>query len=312
MFYFEGCSCSFCGEKFTQTDDIVACPVCGSPHHRSCYNENSGCANAALHEEDFSWKRDSASAEGSEGESSDAKVTFCGVCGAENSAGRLYCHNCGRALFDDTVGEGEGQHDGYNRQAYDFSDKEAIGDVPLNDIKRFLGPSSAVYVPLFYRMHKSGQKVSFDLFGLLFPWFWLINHKMYFRGVLMLLFNLASYCYCLLFYGVYNQFYEAAMTFNSEMVMEVFNKQPMIVGGFFAFGIISAIISVVVALFGSRMYMKWVLRRIRRIRKKNPETEAYHAALQRNSTSGCGASLMFLLIYFAATLAAEKFLPMLM
>jgi len=35
----------------------VVCPDCGTPHHRSCYAENGGCANAARHDEDgFEWR----------------------------------------------------------------------------------------------------------------------------------------------------------------------------------------------------------------------------------------------------------------
>ena len=29
--------CAKCGKPFTEDDDVVVCPDCGAPHHRSCY-----------------------------------------------------------------------------------------------------------------------------------------------------------------------------------------------------------------------------------------------------------------------------------
>jgi uncharacterized Zn finger protein (UPF0148 family) len=41
--------CPVCGNTFTETDDVVVCPDCGTPHHRSCYCESGKCANSLLH-----------------------------------------------------------------------------------------------------------------------------------------------------------------------------------------------------------------------------------------------------------------------
>ncbi len=47
--------CSLCNEKFDEGDDIVVCPDCGTPYHRSCYKENGSCVNSENHGE-FMWK----------------------------------------------------------------------------------------------------------------------------------------------------------------------------------------------------------------------------------------------------------------
>ena len=31
-----GCPCEGCGEPLTLKDDIVVCPDCGAPYHRTC------------------------------------------------------------------------------------------------------------------------------------------------------------------------------------------------------------------------------------------------------------------------------------
>ena len=34
-----GCPCEGCGEPLTLKDDIVVCPDCGAPYHRTCYEK---------------------------------------------------------------------------------------------------------------------------------------------------------------------------------------------------------------------------------------------------------------------------------
>lgn len=35
--------CPVCGQAFKEDDDVVVCPDCGTPHHRSCWFENGKC-----------------------------------------------------------------------------------------------------------------------------------------------------------------------------------------------------------------------------------------------------------------------------
>lgn len=41
--------CPVCGVDFTDEDDVVVCPECGTPHHRSCWKDNGHCINENLH-----------------------------------------------------------------------------------------------------------------------------------------------------------------------------------------------------------------------------------------------------------------------
>lgn len=41
--------CPVCNNDFTEDDDVVFCPECGTPHHRTCWNENGKCFNENLH-----------------------------------------------------------------------------------------------------------------------------------------------------------------------------------------------------------------------------------------------------------------------
>lgn len=55
MFY-DNNKCDKCGKIMHDGEDIVVCPVCGTPQHRECYNEEKKCVNEHLHKDGFKWK----------------------------------------------------------------------------------------------------------------------------------------------------------------------------------------------------------------------------------------------------------------
>lgn len=54
-FRYENQPCPVCKENFQTNDDIVVCPVCGTPHHRDCYKKNGECGNFEKHNNGFRW-----------------------------------------------------------------------------------------------------------------------------------------------------------------------------------------------------------------------------------------------------------------
>ena len=48
--------CDGCSKPFQKDDDIVVCPVCGTPQHRECYQKEGKCVNEAKHAEGFVWQ----------------------------------------------------------------------------------------------------------------------------------------------------------------------------------------------------------------------------------------------------------------
>ena len=48
--------CAKCGKPFTEDDDVVVCPDCGAPHHRSCYLELGHCARQDQHTDGSTWQ----------------------------------------------------------------------------------------------------------------------------------------------------------------------------------------------------------------------------------------------------------------
>ena len=52
---FENKICPICRARFTDNADIVVCPICGTPHHRVCYEIKGHCGLENLHESGFVW-----------------------------------------------------------------------------------------------------------------------------------------------------------------------------------------------------------------------------------------------------------------
>ncbi len=116
-----GQSCVSCQEKFTEQDDIVVCPDCGSPYHRECYKKEGKCISEELHTTGEGWKPQFIIPEipktvdynsehigenhindsneetvGSYHEEYQKKI--CHVCGNYNDHDDLFCAKCGTRL----------------------------------------------------------------------------------------------------------------------------------------------------------------------------------------------------------------------
>ena len=114
---FTGCTCVSCNNTFLDTDDVVVCPVCGSPHHRDCWAENGHCANEEKHSEDFSWlfpeqlrprpekPRAPEAIETSYTFKNGENAVMCPHCKALNYGNDAYCMRCRKPLYDTDVPE---------------------------------------------------------------------------------------------------------------------------------------------------------------------------------------------------------------
>ena len=86
-----GEKCPVCEKIFTADDDIVVCPDCGTPHHRSCYAAEKKCANEEYHSTGRKWER-----------MNETKIRFriCPVCRFTNSPDDRNCRRCGTEISD--------------------------------------------------------------------------------------------------------------------------------------------------------------------------------------------------------------------
>ena len=223
---YSGCKCFACGRMFTDVDDVVVCPDCGTPYHRDCYNEQDGCSNTVLHENGGTWTEQQGSPNAS------AEPKRCARCGQENPPEGLFCNRCGLPLnnsfgeprpFNGSAPYGAGYDPNrfgangaapfgsspYNGVPHDpnrhysaptgqpgmppfgaptmrFDQDSDIDGIKLGDYARYVGKNQFSFLTSFIRFAKFGGKASMNFPALIFPEYYFFYRKMPLLGTLFL------------------------------------------------------------------------------------------------------------------------------
>ncbi len=197
---YTGQKCQVCGIEFTENDDIVVCPICGTPHHRDCYNELGRCVNEEKHNDNYDWNK----------ENKPKEENKCKNCGFVNGEEMLFCGKCGTPL-----GENSNSQNTPPKQApptgNPFITQGADGAPHLNldplagvppettfdenvtaqDLADVTKVNSFYYMNVFSRLKKVGSgKFSFAAF--FFGSIWWIYRKNYAVGIVLFLFTLLT------------------------------------------------------------------------------------------------------------------------
>ena len=83
-----GCPCEGCGEPLTLQDDIVVCPDCGAPYHRTCYEKLGQCIHRPAHAAGYEWKFPYE----------ESQLRTCPACGERTLRDAEKCRCCGAVL----------------------------------------------------------------------------------------------------------------------------------------------------------------------------------------------------------------------
>ncbi len=187
--------CVQCKKLFTETDDAVTCPTCGSPHHRSCWKEHNCCANEKLHEQGFVWKAPEPKAEetvkpmavqqifAETDEKQELPTVECPFCGAQNYANELYCAVCHEPIHQNASADaGEPLQDEEQREKM-YSDfriyggldpKSSIGEISVEEYSAYLNNKSGSYIRRFVSLEAYKKVLSWN-----WPAFWLTAVSMF-------------------------------------------------------------------------------------------------------------------------------------
>ncbi|MBQ8825643.1 MAG: zinc-ribbon domain-containing protein [Oscillospiraceae bacterium] len=200
---YTGTKCIVCSEKFKDEDDVVVCPECGTPYHRSCYMKEGKCINESLHSKGESWVPEYDHSLKKEKED-----TVCARCGYENSADDMFCDRCGFPLkslekhneqmrAESSPLKDDGDPNKYNREhsgeigidiqpfLINFSDPlcgynpdEDFDGVRLCELADYVESNTHYYLPIFKRIKELGKSFSWNFPAMLFPELYFANRKM--------------------------------------------------------------------------------------------------------------------------------------
>lgn len=324
MFFSEGQSCPVCQKPFQKEDDIVVCPVCGAPHHRSCYNESGHCHFEATHGTADQWSREKATATAKDNRASQAPSTRrCPHCGFDNPRFAEFCGHCGRPI--PTVSD---QPDEPSRNASapfgvppfpgsfrEFTyvpfhaptqntggvDPEAeIGGETASDMATAVGRNEHYYMPTFAQFEQSGKSTKWNWAAFIFTPFWLLYRKCYLTGALMLLFSLlqqflVNYIEIVkLNLFVEGESYADMMSrIQACMMDDSLNKYLSLIS---LFTLVSLALHVFFGIMGNAIYEHSCLHKIRRAKQKHGDD--YQAALAVSGGTSAVLGLISYLVWY--------------
>lgn len=271
---FTGEKCVSCGQVFTEDDDIVVCPECGSPHHRICYMKENKCANSLLHAEGVKWESDKQKT--SPGHDENALV-ICPVCHFPNRNADDKCTRCGADLDSDntiqispedlevrpepdTYDEDDDSEFGTARRYLGFDPNEDMGGATLRELSQFIGTNTIYYIPIFKRMKDVGSKISFNLSCLIFPSFYFANRRMWLWALITTFVSIALNIPSVVIYMADDGFltkHIADMVYNNMNYIETLAE---------VCGTFDWICHIILCLFGNWLYFRHSLRSVRKIK----------------------------------------------
>lgn len=316
-----GTRCVVCSEKFTEEDDVVICPDCGTPYHKGCYKKDTGCVNTALHQMGGSWKP--SYDVGSTEVEADNKV--CRFCGYPNPSEALFCLKCGMPAADFyninnmnaeqryngvNINDDPSAYNGnansglpFNPFLINFSDplcgfdpEEDMEGVKMSELGDFVGTNTHYYLPIFKRFKETGRQLSWNFSAMLFPELYFSYRKMALPALGTLLIRFFSWIPRLIVlsqFGNFGRISELAQMFNINS--SAFQSVIMICS------MASYALMFTAGLYGNKMYYHFARRKISRIKEYSDETVLRYLLGRRGGTS---ALLMVLFICLMALPAA--------
>ena len=301
MFFYEGLSCPACQQPCLSTQDIVACPECGAPHHRDCWNAHGGCACADTHGTDEQWSREKAtihSEPASADKTPDAQA--CPHCGSQNSPYAEFCAHCGSSLSAQSWQSAPSSaHEPppagtfheytpfrvYQHPCGGVNPSTVIEGETAEDLATVVGPNTAYYLPRFERMSNGGRPLQWNWAAFFIPSYWSLHRKQYALGGGLLLYDLIyTVLFNLIFYSQFGAaFFENSygqLSIDMTTVMQLLETDPKAAVAMSLLSmltVLSLILRIAIGLFGNRLYLSLCVRRIRRARESYPE--GYRAQL---------------------------------
>ncbi len=176
--------CAVCGKVFTESDDIVVCPLCATPHHRECYKKNGECGNSDRHSEGFVWAPEQSPEEAQENVSD----TQAGSPNSQADANQQMPPFAAPQYPPFTPYQ--------MPQAQNFNFPNPLSAFPPEldegvstvDASAYLKQGGFTYLQKFF-LEKSGKR-TFNIWAFLFGGLWFIYRKMYKLGAIFIALSL--------------------------------------------------------------------------------------------------------------------------
>lgn len=170
---YTGKICDGCREPLKEGDDIVVCPICGTPQHRSCYEKNNKCVNEYLHSTGFTWtdpdeeKRKAEAEQAVQQEQERPEQSSPFVQATPQSMESVFMRG---VLYDP---------------------KDDIGGATVGEAADYIQNSAPRYISKFMKQKKKNGKLSWNWAAFFFAPYWFFYRKLYKVGAVFLALSVA-------------------------------------------------------------------------------------------------------------------------
>lgn len=314
MTRYTGNHCPVCEQAFTDTDDIVVCPDCGTPYHRDCWKKVGACMHRSEHAAGFEWQPEI----GPEAVKAAHEAT-CPNCGTRNTPGAARCSHCGCPLprsegdsadadkpeeqvpiyaRDPSAVNNRSAAPGPHIETYsadreggiyrrEIGPEDTIDGIKAKDWAAYVGRSPMYYLMQFFRMSITNRKAAVCLSAFLFGPAYLFYRKMWKEGLLTAILTIVLSI---------PTFIEIISVFNPSLLGAMpLGWLPVAVN---VCAVASWALNIILGLFAVSWYRREAKKNIDRIYADYPDGEARTDALLQKG----GTNLLAALLYFGIML----------
>ena len=225
--------CVSCENVFTDADDVVVCPDCGAPHHRTCFKELRHCALSDKHSSAFIWEKPkSVKQENAEDQNN---IVICNQCRSANNSSATYCQACG-SMLKATGSQGSFFETLNRMKAEQLHEEEKetweVNTVSSQELSSYFGASSYYFLPRIKNLLKTKHNSSWNWAAFFFHFLYFFYRKLYLLGGLLLAFyvltSIPSVVYCLEFIKaeIPLDYFGVSITYNEPLLNAIYNMLP--------------------------------------------------------------------------------------
>lgn len=297
-------NCPACNQPLAEQDDIVICPDCGAPYHRSCYQKAGHCLFYEQHGPGFEYKNPNQSESESAAPppppppgSSGQDAVLCRACGTPNNANNIFCQRCGSPLHNVNAAGVNGPGFGFSTYAPQMDMTGEIDGISKADWAKYIGRNSQQYIMRMEQQDQRKSKIGIVFSAFFLSPFYFAYRKMWGWAILsFILSTLAS-----------------VPTFLEIMVL---NQNPLVAG--LQMSTVSVImqvtsfvylaIRILLGMFATYLYRKNAGKKIKALRNSYPDNTAYNNALQKKGDVSMLGVALVVLGMVAVSAAATPFI----
>lgn len=173
--------CNGCNQPIKEDDDIVVCPVCGTPQHRSCWIANGECVNSSLHADGFVWQKSQPTETQEQPKAEETRPNTVPVMGK-------------MPAFDQLAQEAQNLEAIFLKDQLAHKDEEFDG-INVTDAGYYLQSGAHRYI----RRFRKGRKLGWNWGAFIFAPAWFFYRRLYKFGAIFLALvvslNLFSYSF---------------------------------------------------------------------------------------------------------------------